>query len=143
MTAGFARNVSKVTIMKTPLRLGACISFGLFVAGCDDSKPTPQEPVNRPEAGSTAKAERTPEIAAQVKAAVAEILGSDTGAIKESDEFMKDLGADSLDAVEIVMATEDAFGITIADEEAERMITVGSLIDYVQARMVEGKRGKP
>ena len=143
MAADVGRKVYNVITMNNSQRLGACISVGLFVAGCDDSRLSQQERVSRPEAGSTAAVGRDPQIVAQVKAAVAEILGSNTAKIKDGDEFMKDLGADSLDAVEIIMATEDTFGITIADEDAENMVTVGSLIDYVQARVVAGQQSRP
>ena len=58
--------------------------------------------------------------------------------VEESDvnmdtNLMKDLSADSLDAVEIIMAIEDEYGIEIPDEEAEKMQTVGDLVRYVEA----------
>ncbi|MDO4250855.1 MAG: acyl carrier protein [Moraxella sp.] len=75
------------------------------------------------------------EIEAKVKAAVAEQLGLSTDEINNDASFMDDLGADSLDLVELVMSFETEFGITIPDEDSAELTTVQKAIDYVQAKL--------
>lgn len=72
----------------------------------------------------------TREIAARVIKTVSEQLGVPETDIKHESAFMADLGADSLDNVELVMALEDEFGIEIPDEDAEKITTVQLAIDY-------------
>ena len=62
-------------------------------------------------------------------------LNKDTSQIKLTDRFIEDLGADSLDRVELVMALEDAFETEIPDDEAEKITTVQQAIDYVKAHI--------
>ena len=69
----------------------------------------------------------------QVKKIVAEQLGVSEAEVKNESSFQDDLGADSLDIVELVMALEEAFGCEIPDEEAEKITTVQLAIDYVNA----------
>jgi acyl carrier protein len=69
----------------------------------------------------------------KVKEIVAEQLGIETSEISPTSNFMEDLGADSLDAVELVMAFEDAFTIEISDEAAEQLRTVGEVVNYIDA----------
>ena len=71
------------------------------------------------------------EIEQKVKAAVAEQLGVNAEDIKNESSFMDDLGADSLDLVELVMSFENEFGITIPDEDSAQLTTVQSAISYV------------
>jgi acyl carrier protein len=67
----------------------------------------------------------------KVKNIIAEQLGVDKDEVKDESSFTDDLGADSLDTVELVMALEEAFGCEIADEDAENIKTVQDAISYV------------
>lgn len=71
------------------------------------------------------------EILEKVKAIVAEQLGVEQEQVTSSTNFASDLGADSLDAVELVMALEEAFNIEIPDEDAEKIVSVQQTIDYI------------
>lgn len=68
----------------------------------------------------------------KVKEIVAEQLGVDESEITEDSSFVDDLGADSLDTVELVMALEEEFGIEIPDEDAEKISTVKDAITYIE-----------
>ncbi|MFZ9994286.1 MAG: acyl carrier protein [Steroidobacteraceae bacterium] len=70
----------------------------------------------------------------QVKAIVAEQLGVKLEQVTNNASFVDDLGADSLDTVELVMALEEEFETEIPDEDAEKITTVQQAIDYVEAR---------
>ncbi len=67
----------------------------------------------------------------RVKEIVAEQLGVDEGQVTNEASFMDDLGADSLDTVELVMALEEEFEVEISDEDAEKIQTVQDAVDYV------------
>lgn len=69
----------------------------------------------------------------RVKKIVAEQLGVNESEIKNESSFVNDLGADSLDTVELVMALEEEFGVEIPDEEAEKITTVQLALDYINA----------
>lgn len=69
----------------------------------------------------------------RVKKIVAEQLGVNEADIKNESSFVDDLGADSLDTVELVMALEEEFGVEIPDEEAEKITTVQLALNYVNA----------
>ncbi len=71
------------------------------------------------------------EILAKVKGVVAEKLNVGEDQVTTEAEFVKDLGADSLDQVELIMALEDDFDLKIPEEEAEKLVTVGSAVDYI------------
>ncbi|MEI6329031.1 MAG: acyl carrier protein [Pseudanabaena sp. ELA645] len=70
----------------------------------------------------------------EVKKIVAEQLGVEPEAVKPDASFANDLGADSLDTVELVMALEEKFGVEIPDEEAEKIITVQNALDYINSK---------
>lgn len=68
----------------------------------------------------------------EVKEVVVEQLSVDAGEVKEESKFVEDLGADSLDVVELVMALEEKFGIEIPDEDAEKIATVADAVKYIE-----------
>jgi acyl carrier protein len=70
----------------------------------------------------------------RVKQIIVEQLGVDEAQVDGSASFVEDLGADSLDIVELVMAFEEAFEIDIPDEDAEKITTVKDAIEYIQAK---------
>jgi acyl carrier protein len=72
------------------------------------------------------------DIAERVKKIVVEHLGVDESKVTEGASFIDDLGADSLDTVELVMAFEEEFGVEIPDDAAEKIVTVKDAIDFIQ-----------
>jgi acyl carrier protein len=68
----------------------------------------------------------------RVKTIIVEQLGVDEGEVTPTASFVDDLGADSLDTVELVMAFEENFGIEIPDEDAEKIATVKDAVDYIE-----------
>ena len=76
-----------------------------------------------------------PNVAEKIKQIVSEQLGVDEAEVTPTASFVDDLGADSLDTVELVMAFEEAFGIEIPDEEAEKIRTVQDAITYVEKKV--------
>ena len=75
------------------------------------------------------------DIEQRVKKIVSEQLGANEADVKNESSFVDDLGADSLDTVELVMALEEEFGCEIPDEDAEKITTVQQAIDYVNANL--------
>ena len=73
------------------------------------------------------------ELDAKVKNIIAEELGVEKEKLTNEASFMEDLGADSLDTVELVMAFEEEFGIEIPDEEAEKITRVKEAVDYIES----------
>ena len=59
---------------------------------------------------------------------------SDLSKIKEESSFIDDLGADSLDIVELIMELEDEFGVDIPDDEADKILTIGDAVNYIEKR---------
>jgi acyl carrier protein len=72
------------------------------------------------------------DIEARVKDIIINELGVEAEKVTSEASFVEDLGADSLDTVELVMAFEEEFGIEIPDEDAEKMQTVGDAVDYIR-----------
>lgn len=72
------------------------------------------------------------EVVEKVRQIVSEQLGVDEAEVTPSASFIDDLGADSLDQVELVMALEEAFHVEVGDEDAEKILTVQNAIDYVE-----------
>jgi acyl carrier protein len=73
------------------------------------------------------------ELLEKVKAVIVEQLNVEEDDVTEDASFVDDLGADSLDIVELVMALEEEFGISIPDEQAESIKTVGDAVNYISA----------
>ena len=73
-------------------------------------------------------------IAERVKQIIVEQLGVDEAQVEDNASFVDDLGADSLDIVELVMAFEEAFELEIPDEDAEKIATVKDAITYIEAK---------
>lgn len=73
-----------------------------------------------------------PSVEERVSRIIVEQLGIEASTVKPAASFVDDLGADSLDRVELVMALEEAFGVEIPDDDAEKIVTVQDAIDYVQ-----------
>lgn len=71
------------------------------------------------------------EVLGRIRSYLTDELGIETGEIREDSRFKEDLEADSLDLVELVMELEDGYGIRIAEDEAERIKTVGQAVDFV------------
>ena len=72
---------------------------------------------------------------AKVIELIVEQLDADSGSISDDDSFMDDLGADSLDTVELIMAFEEEFDIEIPDEDAENIRTVGDVLKYLEDKL--------
>ena len=70
----------------------------------------------------------------KVRQIIAEQLGVKKEEVTDGAKFVDDLGADSLDTVELVMALEEEFGVEIPDEDAEKLQTVGDVIAYIEAK---------
>ncbi len=68
----------------------------------------------------------------KIKAIIVEELGIDPEDVRPESNFVDDLGADSLDIVELVMALEDAFDITVSDEQAQTLKTVGDVVAFIE-----------
>jgi acyl carrier protein len=75
----------------------------------------------------------------KVKEIIVNQLGVDISEVTPEASFIDDLGADSLDTVELVMAFEEEFGVEIPDEDAEKLTTVGSAIDYLEKKLASAE----
>lgn len=73
-----------------------------------------------------------PAVEAKVKQLIMDQLGVEPSAVTPTASFVEDLGADSLDRVELVMALEEAFGLEIPDADAEKIVTVQDAVEYIQ-----------
>ena len=78
------------------------------------------------------------DIAERVKEIVVDHLGADKSKVQESASFIDDLGADSLDTVELVMAFEEEFGCEIPDDAAEKILTIKDAVDYLNENAAKG-----
>jgi acyl carrier protein len=73
----------------------------------------------------------TEEIFEKVKTVIVEQLGIDESSVRMESSFLDDLGADSLDIVEFIMALEEEFGLEIPDEDVEKIVTVKDVVEYI------------
>lgn len=130
------------TSRQTTLPLGVTVvalltsvaTIGL--TGCDEKRPsTTPPPESTPEARSaeTPKTDYSEVILPRVAKQIGDILGKPPSSITAEKNLFKDLGADSLDAVEIVMALEEEFDLTIDDASAEKMRTVEDIVSYIRS----------
>ena len=78
------------------------------------------------------------EIAQKVKQIIIDKLGVEESKVTDGARFVDDLGADSLDTVELVMAFEEEFGVEVPDEDAEKLQNVGDVISYIKERAKGG-----
>ncbi|RSK26993.1 acyl carrier protein [Bacillus sp. HMF5848] len=75
------------------------------------------------------------EVLERVTKIIVDRLGVDESEVKEEAKFKEDLGADSLDVVELVMELEDEFDMEISDDDAEKIVTVGDAVNYIKANL--------
>ncbi len=80
-------------------------------------------------------ADMTAETSSRVRKIIVERLGVDEADVTPEASFVDDLGADSLDTVELVMAFEETFDVQIPDEDAEKILTVQAAVDYITQRL--------
>jgi acyl carrier protein len=78
------------------------------------------------------------DIAKRVKEIIVEQLGVNESEVTPEAKFVDDLGADSLDLVELVMALEEEYNMEISDEDAEKILTVGDAVEYIQGHVAQG-----
>ena len=76
----------------------------------------------------------TKDVSSKIKKMVADHLGIEESKVVEESNFIDDLGADSLDTVELVMAFEEEFGSEISDSEAEKILTVGDAVKFIESK---------
>jgi acyl carrier protein len=123
------------------LRGGATCAVSILVgatAACSGSSPPagdaqPAKPATAtaPRAAGAKSPAAEGTVASRVRAIIIEQLGVEPAQVSDKAGFIDDLGADSLDTVELVMALEEEFGIEIPDEDAKKLVRVGEVIDYV------------
>lgn len=89
-----------------------------------------------PKANMSEAADRQSKLLKSVKESIVEVLGIDDQEVTPSASFVDDLGADSLDTVELVMAFEEKFYLNISDEDAETIVTVQDAVDYLDRAKV-------
>ena len=117
--------------MNKMITIAFCLGVGVLSSACTAKDTSDQGPVIATSAGPSA--EKAASVEDRIKRITAEQLGVPKERIVSTARFVTDLGADSLDAVELLMAFEEEFGIEIQDAEAVKMVTVGDAVAYVTA----------
>ncbi len=84
---------------------------------------------------STAPTTSSDSVQSKVHKIIAELLKVDVGELRDSHTFRGDLGTDELDEIELIMEYEDEFNISIADEDAEQLKTIGDVVKYIESRL--------
>lgn len=107
--------------------LAVALLCGIAALGACDSAPASGG------GAETAKAAKAGDTAARVTKIVVALLGVEARRVTPEARFLDDLGADSLDIVELTMAFEEEFGVAIPDEAAEKMVTVGDAVAWLDA----------
>ena len=77
----------------------------------------------------------------EVRKIIVDQLGVDAAQVTIEARFIDDLGADSLDTVELIMALEEKFSVEVPDDDAEKLVTVGKVIEYIEKKLAEKKKG--
>ncbi|TET44467.1 acyl carrier protein [candidate division TA06 bacterium] len=77
----------------------------------------------------------------EVRKIIVDQLGVDAAQVTIEARFVDDLGADSLDTVELIMALEEKFGVEVPDDDAEKLVTVGKAVEYIGKKLGEKKEG--
>jgi acyl carrier protein len=113
---------------------GENIRVGVRLATVTTTRPEPRWPLSNSDAGpiKTHEVGTMSDIAERVKKIVVEHLGVEPEKVTEGASFIDDLGADSLDTVELVMAFEEEFGCEIPDDAAETILTVGDAVKFLE-----------
>ncbi len=113
----------------------AVAAVTLSSVSCGESGENREEPVLADQ-----PTEHEQSVQRRVSEVVAEILGAKVKPVLPGDRFVEDLGADSLDAVEIVMALEEEFDLAIPDAEAVKMVRVGDATSFIERKLADTRR---
>ena len=127
------KNISRRELLSRGAELGLSTCL-LILTGRAAAHSTPsQAKPSKPDQKASSKPEQGDTITEKVKDIVARELGVDRKKVLPDSRFVDDLGADSLDVVELIMAFEEAFDLEIPDEDAEKFCVVKDAIDYIKA----------
>lgn len=117
--------------VRTPLGSGAGRAYP-FDEGRAIAKRSGLKSIRRALGAATAGTDKMSDVAERIKKIVVEHLGVEADKVVDNANFIDDLGADSLDTVELVMAFEEEFGVEIPDDQAETIVTVGDAVKFLE-----------